>query len=96
MVKQFDPGDAVMNVRRNIRVLVVKKSRAFESGRRGFEGFELRRGYPEGYDVVIEQGVEPKRTWGFSQEVGRVLSRSAQVNNLRSLNLTPEERDELL
>lgn len=92
----FAPGDVVYDKRSGQRVLVVKESREQKGGRRGFEGFAVRRTFPEGFRIVAHVGSTPRRVWGYRRDVARIEEEDASITNLDSFNLYPLEKDALL
>lgn len=92
---RYSPGDVVRDRRTGRRVLVVKKSREEQGGRRGWEGFAVRREFPEGFRLVFDFGSVPQRVWGYRRDVSRVIEQDAEISNLESASLYPEERRSL-
>lgn len=87
----YSPGDVIFDSRVSRRVLIVKKSREEQGGRRGWEGFVVRRAYPDGFRLVFDFGSVPKRIWGYRRDVNRVVEEDPVIHNLEKASLYPRE-----
>lgn len=95
MSADYAPGDVVYDKRSGQRVLVVKESREQVGGRRGFEGFAVRREFPQGYRIITEFGTTPRRVWGYRRDVSRIEEKDAKVKNINEVNLYQIEQNDL-